>query len=185
MSRFEWGLIADIQPPDLETRIAIIKKKSERETIHLPDDVFFFLGENIRTNIRELEGALIRVVAYAKLMNKDVTVELARDVLKGMIVEGEKRIGVEWIQKKVAEYFDITLQDMKIKKRTRAVAYPRQIAMYLSRDLTDLSLPEIGSSFGGRDHTTVLHACEKVERELKNDEKVKWIINKLVTSIKR
>lgn len=184
VSRFEWGLITDIQAPDLETRIAILKKKSERETIHLPDDLFFFLGENIRTNIRELEGALIRVVAYAKLMNKDVSVALAREVLKGMIVEGEKRVGVELIQKKVAAYFDIALQDMKVKKRTRAVAYPRQIAMYLSRDLTDLSLPEIGSSFGGRDHTTVLHACEKVERELKNDEKVQWIIKKLVIDIK-
>jgi len=184
VSRFEWGLITDIQAPDLETRIAILKKKSERETIHLPDDLFFFLGENIRTNIRELEGALIRVVAYAKLMNKDVSVALAREVLKGMIVEGEKRVGVELIQKKVAGYFDIALQDMKVKKRTRAVAYPRQIAMYLSRDLTDLSLPEIGSSFGGRDHTTVLHACEKIERELKNDEKVQWIIKKLIVNIK-
>ncbi len=185
ISRFAWGLITDIQPPDLETRIAILKKKSERETIHLPDDLFFFLGENIKTNIRELEGALIRVVAYAKLMNKDISVDLAREVLKGMIVEGEKRVGIELIQEKVAEYFNIALQDMKVKKRTRAVAYPRQIAMYLSRDLTDLSLPEIGSSFGGRDHTTVLHACEKVERELKNDEKVRWIISKLVASIKR
>ena len=184
VSRFEWGLITDIQAPDFETRIAILKTKSDKETIHLPDDLFFFLAEKIKTNIRELEGALIRVVAYAKLMNKDVSVDLAKEVLKEMIIEGERKIGVALIQKKVAQYFDIDIQDMKAKKRTRQVAYPRQIAMYLSRDLTDLSLPEIGSSFGGRDHTTVLHACDKLARDIKNDEKVRWIIEKLVLTIK-
>ena len=184
VSRFEWGLITDIQPPDFETRIAILKKKSEQETTYLPDDLFFFLAENIKTNIRELEGALMRVMAYAKLMNKTISVDLAKEVLKGMIMEGERKIGVDTIQKKVAQYFDITQQDMKAKKRTRAVAYPRQIAMYLSRDLTDLSLPEIGSYFGGRDHTTVLHACEKVEREIKADDKTRWVIEKLISNIK-
>jgi chromosomal replication initiator protein len=184
VSRFEWGLITDIQPPDFETRIAILRKKSEKETVRLPDEVFFFLAEKIKTNIRELEGALIRVNAYAKLMNKDITVGLAREVLKDMIIEGERKIGVELIQKRVAQYFDINLQDMKAKKRTRRIAYPRQVAMYLSRDLTDLSLPEIGTSFGGRDHTTVLHACEKIERGFKDDEKLRWIINKLVMEIK-
>ena len=184
VSRFEWGLITDIQAPDFETRIAILKTKSQKETIYLPDDLFFFLAEKIKTNIRELEGALIRVVAYAKLMNKNVSVDLAKEVLKEMIIEGERKIGVDLIQKKVAQYFDIGIQDMKAKKRTRRVAYPRQIAMYLSRDLTDLSLPEIGSSFGGRDHTTVLHACNKLERDLKNDEKMRWIIDKLVLNIK-
>ncbi|OGW74816.1 MAG: chromosomal replication initiation protein DnaA [Omnitrophica bacterium RBG_13_46_9] len=184
ISRFEWGLITDIQPPDFETRIAILRKKCEAETIHLPDDFFFLLAEKVKTNIRELEGALIRVVAYAKLMNKDITIDLAKEVLKEMIIEGEKRVGVDLIQKKVAQYFNINLQDMKIKKRTKAVAYPRQIAMYLSRDLTDLSLPEIGRFFGGRDHTTVLHACEKIENDLKKDEKMGWVIDKLVLSIK-
>ena len=184
VSRFEWGLITDIQPPDFETRTAILRKKSERETIYLPDELFFFLAETVKTNIRELEGALIRVVAYAKLMNKDVTVGLAKEVLKEMIIEGEKKIGVILIQKKVAQYFDIGPQDMKAKKRTKAVVYPRQIAMYLSRNLTDLSLPEIGGFFGGRDHTTVLHACDKIERDLKNDEKIRWTIDKLILNIK-
>ncbi|NQU95695.1 MAG: chromosomal replication initiator protein DnaA [Candidatus Omnitrophica bacterium] len=184
VSRFEWGLITDIQPPDFETRIAILKTKSQKETMYLPDDLFFFLAEKVKTNIRELEGALIRVVAYAKLMNKTITVDLAKEVLKEMIIEGERKIGVELIQKKVAQYFDIGIGDMKAKKRTRQVAYPRQIAMYLSRNLTDLSLPEIGHSFGGRDHTTVLHACDKLERALKTDEKVRWVIDKLVLNIK-
>jgi len=166
VSRFEWGLITDIQPPDLETRIAILRKKSEQETIYLPDDLFFFLAENVKTNTRELEGALIRVVAYAKLMNKKVSIDLAKEVLKGMFMEGERKVGVGVIQKIVAQYFDISFQDMKARKRTKAIAYPRQIAMYLSRDLTDLSLPEIGQFFGGRDHTTVLHACEKIDKEL-------------------
>ncbi|MBN1353993.1 MAG: chromosomal replication initiator protein DnaA [Candidatus Omnitrophica bacterium] len=185
VSRFEWGLITDIQPPDFETRIAILRKKSEKETAHLPDNLFFFLAEKIKTNIRELEGGLIRVIAYAKLMNKSITVDLAKEVLKGMIIEGERKIGVDLIQKKVAQYFDIGLEDMKAKKRTKAVAYPRQIAMYLSRGLTDLSLPEIGQFFGGRDHTTVLHACEKIEKILKTDDKAKWIVDKLIGDIKR
>jgi chromosomal replication initiator protein len=184
VSRFEWGLITDIQPPDFETRIAILKKKSEKETIYLPDELFFFLAEKVRTNIRELEGALIRVVAYAKLMNKEVSVDVAKEVLRGMIIEGEKKIGVDLIQKKVAQYFDINFQDMKARKRTKQIAYPRQIAMYLSRDLTDLSLPEIGHFFGGRDHSTVIHACEKIERDLKHDEKMRWVVDKLVLSIK-
>jgi chromosomal replication initiator protein len=184
ISRFEWGLITDIQPPDFETRIAILRKKSEKETVYLPDDLFFFLAENVKTNIRELEGALIRVVAYAKLMKKEITVGLAKEILRGMIIEGEKKINVDLIQKKVAQYFDMGPQDMKGKRRTKTIAYPRQIAMYLSRDLTDLSLPEIGSSFGGRDHTTVLHACEKIEKGLKIDEKVRGIVDRLIMDIK-
>lgn len=184
VSRFGWGLVTDIQPPDFETRVAILKKKSEKETIPLPDDVFYFLGENIKTNIRELEGALIRVVAYSKLINKDVSVDLAKEVLGGMIIEGEKKVGVELIQKKVAEYFDINFQDMKTKKRSRAIVYPRQIAMYLSRDLTNLSLPEIGIYFGGRDHTTVIHACNKIKKDIKTKGDIRNIVNKLVFNIK-
>jgi chromosomal replication initiator protein len=184
ISRFGWGLITDMQLPDFETRIAILRKKSEKETAPLPDDLFFFLAEKIKTNVRELEGALIRVIAYARLMNKNITVDLAKEVLKGMIIEEERKIGVELIQKKVAQYFNISLQEMKAKKRTKTIVYPRQVAMYLARDLTDLSLPEIGGSFGGRDHTTVLHACEKIEAGSKNDEKLRWIINRLVMDIK-
>jgi chromosomal replication initiator protein len=184
ISRFEWGLVTDIQPPDFETRTAILKKKSEKETIALSEDVFYFLAEKVKTNIRELEGALIRVVAYAKLIGKDVSVELAKEVLKDMIIEGEKKITIDLIQKKVAEYFDIKLSDMRAKKRSKAIAYPRQIAMYLARQLTDFSLPEIGDQFGGRDHTTVIHACEKIENELKNKTGLKTIVDKLIQSIK-
>ncbi|MCQ9206795.1 MAG: chromosomal replication initiator protein DnaA [Omnitrophica bacterium] len=184
ISRFAWGLITDMQPPDFETRTAILRKKSEKATVRLPDELFTFLAGKIKTNIRELEGALIRVIAYAELMNKEITVGLAKEVLKGMIIEGERKIGVDIIQKKVAQYFNISPLDMKARKRTKTVAYPRQVAMYLSRDLTDLSLPEIGGSFGGRDHTTVMHACDKIEKGFKNDEKVRWIIDKLVLDIK-
>lgn len=184
LSRFEWGLITDMQPPDFETRTAILKKKSEKETMRLPDDLFFFLAEKIKTNIRELEGALIRVIAYAKLMNKEVTADLAREVLKGMIIEGERKIGVDLIQKKVAQYFGINQDDMKAKKRTKTVVYPRQVAMYLARELTDLSLPEIGNFFGGRDHSTVIHACGKIDRCFKADKNVHRAIDKLILEIK-
>lgn len=184
VSRFEWGLVTDIQPPDFETRIAILKKKSEKETIVLPEDVFYFLGEKIRTNIRELEGALIRVVAYSKLIGKDISVDLAKEVLKDMIIEGEKKVTIDLIQKKVSEFFDIKLSDMRAKKRSKAVAYPRQIAMYLTRQLTDFSLPEIGDQFGGRDHTTVIHACDKIENDIKTKEGLRGLVDKLIHSIK-
>lgn len=184
VSRFEWGLVTDIQPPDFETRIAILKKKSEKETIALPEDLFYFLAEKIKSNIRELEGALIRVVAYAKLIGRDISVDLAKEVLKDMIIEGEKKITIDLIQKKVSEYFDIKLSDMRAKKRSKAVAYPRQIAMYLARQLTDYSLPEIGNQFGGRDHTTVIHAYEKIENDLRAKEGLRTLVDKLIQSIK-
>ncbi|MDD5449895.1 MAG: chromosomal replication initiator protein DnaA [Candidatus Omnitrophica bacterium] len=184
VSRFEWGLVTDIQPPDLETRIAILKKKSERETIQVPNDVLFYIAEKIKSNIRELEGALIRVVAYAKLNNINITLDIAKDVLRDMIIEEEKKVTIELIQKKVAEYFDIRLSDMKAKKRSKVVVYPRQIAMYISRELTTHSLPEIGEQFGGRDHTTVLHAYEKIREELTSNPTIKGILNKLVFEIK-
>lgn len=184
ISRFGWGLVTDIQPPDFETRIAILKKKSEKETITLPDDVFYFLAEKVRTNIRELEGALIRVVAYAKLIGRQVTVELAREVLKDMIVEGEKKVTIDLIQKKVCEYFDMKVSEMRSKKRSKAIVYPRQIAMYLSRRLTDYSLPEIGENFGGRDHTTVIHACEKIEKDLTVKEGLRDLVDKVMKNIK-
>ncbi len=183
VSRFEWGLVTDIQPPDFETRMAILKKKSEKETILLPDDVYYFLAEKIKSNIRELEGALIRVVAYAKLIGREISVEMVKEVLKDMIREGEKKITIEMIQKKVCEYFDIKLSDMKIKKRSRAIAYPRQIAMYLSRQLTDYSLPEIGEYFGGRDHTTVMHAYEKIKNDLKEKKGLSDLIGRVTDNI--
>jgi len=183
VSRFEWGLVTDIQAPDYETRMAILKKKSERESISLPDDVFVFLAEKVKTNIRELEGALIRVVAYAKLIGREMSVDLAKEVLKDMLIEGEKKITVGLIQKKVCEYFDISISEMKSKKRSKTVAYPRQVAMYLTRRLTDYSLPEIGEHFGGRDHSTVIHSCEKIENELKVKTGLVNLVDGLVKSI--
>ena len=184
VSRFEWGLVTDIQPPDFETRVAILKKKSEKETIALPEDVFYFLGEKIKSNIRELEGALIRVVAYAKLIGREVSVDMAKEVLKDMIIEGEKKVTIDLIQKKVAEYFDIKPSDMRAKKRSKAVAYPRQVAMYIARQLTDFSLPEIGDQFGGRDHTTVIHAYDKIENDLKEKGGLKVLVDRLIHIIK-
>lgn len=184
VSRFLYGLVTDVQPPDFETRIAILKRKSEIAALTLPEDVFYFLAEKVKTNIRELEGALIRVVAYSKLIGKDVSVDLTKEVLKDMIIEGEKKITIDLIQKKVSEYFDIKLSDMRAKKRSKAIAYPRQVAMYLARQLTDYSLPEIGDQFGGRDHTTVIHACAKVEGDLKNKDGFKVLLGRLIESIK-
>ena len=184
VSRFEWGLVTDIQPPDFETRMAILKKKSERETIALPDDVYYFIAEKIKSNIRELEGALIRVVAYAKLIGKEISVDMVKDVLKDMIKEGQKKITIDAIQKKVCDYFDIKLSDMKVKNRSRGIAYPRQIAMYLARQLTDYSLPEIGEYFGGRDHTTVMHAHDKIKNDLKVKKGLGELIDRVTDSIK-
>ncbi|OGW85012.1 MAG: chromosomal replication initiation protein DnaA, partial [Omnitrophica bacterium RIFCSPLOWO2_01_FULL_45_10] len=184
ISRFGWGLVTDIQPPDFETRMAILKKKSEGETTTIPNEVLIFLAEKIKSNIRELEGALIRIVAYAKLIEKDISVDLVREVLKDMILEGEKKITIEFIQKRVSEYFDIKLTDMRAKKRHKAIVYPRQIAMYLSRRLTGYSLPEIGDQFGGRDHTTVMHAHEKIENDLKVKDSLRDIVSQLIRDIK-
>ncbi|MFH1790439.1 MAG: chromosomal replication initiator protein DnaA [Candidatus Omnitrophota bacterium] len=179
VSRFEWGLVTDIQSPDFETRMAILKKKSEFDSVPVPNDVLVFLAENIKSNIRELEGGLVRVVAYSNLFSKPMSVDLAREVLKGMITEGTRKVNVDLIQKKVADYFNLSLNDMKAKKRTQNIAYPRQIAMYLSRDLTNLSLPEIGAYFGGRDHTTVIHACHKVENDLAKKEEIRTTVDRL------
>lgn len=185
VSRFAWGLIADVQPPDFETRIAILEKKSEAESVHLPKDVLFFLAEKVKTNIREMEGALIRVVAYSRLTANAISVDLAREVLRGMIVEEEKKVNIDLIQKVVANYFQLTVENIKSKKRTRAIAYPRQIAMYLSRELTEHSLPDIGGSFGGRDHTTALHAYDKISKERESNEDTRKVLEKLIVQIKK
>ena len=184
VSRFEWGLVTDIQPPGIETRIAILRKKAEREGVSAPDNVTYFIAEKIRSNIRELEGALIRVAAYAKLVGMDVSLDLVKEVLKDVLREGEKKITIDLIQQRVAKYFDVRLSDMQNKRRTRAIVYPRQIAMYLSRDLTDSSLLEIGEQFGGRDHSTVLHAYEKIERDMGLKSDVRGIVNKIKENIK-
>lgn len=179
VSRFEWGLVTDVQPPDLETRIAILKKKAERTSVALPEDVVFFIAEKVKSNIRELEGALIKVVAYSSLENKKITLALTKEVLKDLLLGGSKHISIESIQKTVADYFDIKTSDMKAKKRSKQIAYPRQIAMYLARELTNATLPEIGERFGGRDHSTVIHACDKIQKDLKRNQNVKNLLNKL------
>ena len=185
VSRFGWGLATDIKPPDFETRTAILRKKAERENLNIRDEVTFFIADKIKSNIRELEGALIRVVAYSKLMNKEVDETIAQEVLKDMIVENQKKITVDLIQRIVADYFEVRPSDMTAKRRTRSVAYPRHIAMYLSREMTTLSFPELGEQFGGRDHTTVLHACEKIKKDIKKDQKTKSLVDKLVFEIKK
>ncbi|WP_075983367.1 chromosomal replication initiator protein DnaA [Bacillus massilinigeriensis] len=169
-SRFEWGLITDITPPDLETRIAILRKKAKAEALDIPNEVMLYIANQIDSNIRELEGALIRVVAYSSLINKDINADLAAEALKDIIPSSKpKVITIHDIQRIVGEHFNVKLEDFKAKKRTQSVAFPRQIAMYLSRELTDFSLPKIGEEFGGRDHTTVIHAHEKISKKLQTD----------------
>ncbi len=185
VSRFSWGLTTDIQPPDLETRVAILKKKTEREPVPVPDEVMFFIAQLIKTNIRELEGALIRTIAYSLLEEKPITLELAKGVLKDLLKEPKKLITVDFIQRAVAEEFGVSLQDLKTKRRNKTIVLPRQIAMYLSRELTDLSLPEIGGVFGGKDHTTVLHSYNKIQGQLSKNEELKERVNRVIQIIKQ
>lgn len=182
-SRFEWGLIADIQAPDLETRIAILKKKAKIENISVPNNVMLYIATKIKSNIRELEGALIRVVAYSSLTNKEITEELAKEALKDIISNKPKEITVELIKSIVSKNYSIKMDDFNSKKRTQAIAYPRQIAMYLTRELTDLSLPKIGDEFGGRDHTTVMHAYNKIEKEIEDNEDFEEKIDTMLKDI--
>lgn len=183
-SRFEWGLIADIQPPDFETRIAILKKKADVENLNIPNEVMVYIATHIKSNIRELEGALIRIVAYSSLTNKDISVELASEALKDIISNrNSKQVTIELIQDIVSSYYNLNVEDFKSARRTRNVAFPRQIAMYLSRKLTDTSLPKIGEEFGGRDHTTVIHAYEKISQNLKKDESLQTAISELTKRI--
>lgn len=183
-SRFEWGLIADIQPPDFETRIAILKKKADVENLNVPNEVMVYVATKIKSNIRELEGALIRIVAYSSLTNREISVDLASEALKDIISNKQSRqITIELIQDVVSSYYGLRIDDFKSQRRTRNVAFPRQIAMYLSRKLTDMSLPKIGEEFGGRDHTTVIHAFEKVTEILKEDISLQETINDLTKKL--
>lgn len=186
-SRFEWGLITDISPPDLETRIAILSKKAKAEGLtDISNEVMHYIANQIDTNIRELEGALVRVVAYSSLVNEDINTELATEALKDIIPNKQpKMITPKVIQNIVAEKYDVKINDFLSKKRTRAIAYPRQIAMYLTRELTELSLPKIGQEFGGRDHTTVIHAHNKIIKELETDENLANEIKNLMEDIKK
>lgn len=183
-SRFEWGLITDIQAPDLETRIAILRKKAKVENLQVANEVMVYIADKIQSNIRELEGALIRVMAYASLSSSPITVDIAAEALKDIIpVNTPKQISIEMIQQAVSEYYHLSLGEFKAKKRTRAVAFPRQIAMYLSRELTDYSLPKIGDEFGGRDHTTVIHAHEKISENRRKDPLLDKRINEIIQHI--
>jgi chromosomal replication initiator protein len=166
VSRFAWGLVTDIQPPDFETRVAILRKKMGKETVRVSDEVVQFIASKIRSNIRELEGALIRVVAYASLSGRAADLALAQDVLRDSLSEEESKISIDLIQRKVAEHFHLKLSDMRVRSRTQSVALARQIAMYLARDLTSHSLTEIGDFFGGRNHATVIHAHQRVAKEM-------------------
>jgi chromosomal replication initiator protein len=185
VSRFGWGLTTDIQPPDLETRVAILKKKIERESVSVPDDVIFFIAQLIKTNIRELEGALVRTVAYSLLEEKPITLELTKEVLKDLLKEPKKLITVDFILRCVAEEFGVTLQDLKTKRRNKNIVLPRQIAMFVSRELTDLSLPEIGESFGGKDHTTVLYSYNKVKGDIIKSEELKERVERIIHTIQQ
>ena len=184
ISRFSWGLIVDIQPPDFETRVAILKKKIEKENIKIDDDVINFIAGNITTNIRELEGALIRIIAYSLIDNKPISLDLAKEILKDMVKEISKKITPNLILEKVKNYFDISIEDLKKEKRNKNLVLPRQIAMYLVRELTELSLPEIGMFFGSKHHTTILYAHKKIKEEMKKNEKLKIIINSILQDIK-
>ncbi|GAB6179179.1 chromosomal replication initiator protein DnaA [Desulfotomaculum defluvii] len=180
-SRFEWGLITDMQSPDYETRVAILRKKAQLEGItNIPDDTIAFIADKIQSNIRELEGALTRVSAFSSLEKKEATPQLAAKVLKDVISPSKpKVITAPLIMQTVADFYGLRIEDLKAKKRTRSVAFPRQVAMYLARELTDLSLPKIGDEFGGRDHTTVLHACDKIIADLQNDPVLQETIKEL------
>jgi chromosomal replication initiator protein len=182
-SRFEWGLIADIQPPDFETRVAILKKKAEIERVRLPDDVAYLIAGRIKANIREIEGSLTRMIAFCSLSGRDMSVELAQEVLADLWGEEERVITMEHIQRRVAEFFGIKLSDMRAKNRTKSVAFPRQVAMYLSRQLTHASLSDVGRAFGGKDHTTVIHAVSKLQALIQEDPKLKQTIDTLTQGI--
>ncbi|MBI1869856.1 MAG: chromosomal replication initiator protein DnaA [Chlamydiae bacterium] len=183
ISRFEWGLVTDLQPPDTETRIAILRKKATLSKVELSDDLAFFLASRIKTNIRKLEGALVKVISYASLNKKEPTIALAEEVIQDILGE-EKIVSIEGIQKKVAEHYDLRISDMISKKRPQTIAFPRQIAMYLARELTHYSLQEIGEAFGGRDHTTVLHAHKTVEDSVNKDFKIKKTISFLKQKVR-
>jgi len=182
-SRFEWGLIADIQPPDFETRVAILKKKAALERVQLVDDVAYLIASRVKSNIRELEGSLTRMIAFCALAGREMSVDLAQEVLGELWGEEEKVITIEQIQRKVAEAYGMKLADLKAKNRTKAVAFPRQIAMYLARQLTHASLSEVGRAFGGKDHTTVLHAVHKIQVLLQEDPKLRKMVDGLIQGI--
>ena len=182
-SRFEWGLIADIQPPDLETKIAILQKKAENDRYNLPDEVAEYIARAIKSNVRELEGALTRLMAYASLTGATVSMATAQQVLRNIIATQEKRVTIDLIQKRVCEHFNMREQDLKMRSNTRAIAFPRQVAMYIVKQLTTASLPEIGRQFGGKHHTTVLHSINKIEEMRRSDKELNRTITRLMDTL--
>lgn len=182
-SRFEWGLIADIQAPDTETKQAILKMKADQNNIEITEDVIYFIANSISNNVRELEGYLIRIGAYSSLTSTPITIQMAQKVLKNILIENSKEITIEKIQKKVADHFQIKISELKSSKRQKNIVFPRQIAMYISRNLTSLSYPEIGTKFGGKDHSTIIHAIKKIEKMMKDDLYVKNMIEKLIENL--
>lgn len=185
ISRFNWGLVADIQPPDLETRIAILKKRLEKEVVNISDEVILFIAQRIKNNIRELEGALIRVIAHSSLGHQKINLSTVEHTLRDSIKEEKKNITPHIIQEIVANYFGLNISELKSKKRSKNVVYPRQIAIFLTHKLTNHSLKEIGSCFNGKDHTTILHSCKKIENGIKEDTNIKLLIDNLIKEIKR
>ncbi len=182
-SRFEWGLIADIQAPDTETKQAILNMKADQNNIRLPEDVIYFLANSISNNVRELEGYLIRIGAYSSLTSTPITVEMAKKILKDILIEGNKEITIEKIQKKVADQFQIKVTELKSPKRLKNIVFPRQIAMYICRKLTNLSYPEIGAKFGGKDHSTIIHAVKKIDKLIAEDIQMKVMIEKIIDNL--
>jgi chromosomal replication initiator protein len=187
-SRFEWGLITDIQKPDLETRIAILRKKADIEDLQIPNEVIINIANKIQSNIRELEGALIKVIAYSSLVDKKIDINLAEEALKDLVDKNNqepRKINIDLIKNEIADYYNLKIKEMESKKRTQNIVFPRQIAMYLARELTESSLPQIGKEFGGRDHTTVIHAHNKITKKYEDDKDFKKTIKKLTSKIKR
>jgi chromosomal replication initiator protein len=183
-SRFEWGLIADIQPPDIETRVAILKRKAEAEAVPLPDSVAMYIAGRIKSNIRELEGSLIRLIAFASLTGREISLELTQEVLKNVIDQDPKAVTIETIQRFVSDYYNLKIGDLKSRNNSKSVAMPRQIAMYMCKSLTHASLPEIGRSFGGKHHSTVIHSIKKVEELRKREEDFNSLISNFLQSFR-
>ena len=183
-SRFEWGLIADIQPPDIETKVAILRKKADAERVELPENVALFIASKVKTNIRELEGSLIRLIAYASLTGRDIDLPLAQETLRDLLHTEEKPISIEMIQKFVADHYNLKISDLKAKNNSRSVAVPRQIAMYLIKTLTTASLPEIGKDFGGKHHSTVIHSIRKIDALRKQDTDFDKLIHNFVQAFR-
>ncbi|MBA2565121.1 MAG: chromosomal replication initiator protein DnaA [Gemmatimonadetes bacterium] len=183
ISRFGWGLVTDIQPPDLETRIAILQNKAERDNLVVPEDVLLFIAQHIKSNVRELEGSLIRLLAHSSLTGSEISIELAERVLSNILSHEVKRVTIDRIQREVSQEFGVSIEGLKSKKRTKTLTEPRQFAMFLCRRLTDLPLVEIGQAFGGRDHTTVIHSCDKIESDMARDRGLRLRVEKLLSSL--